>query len=119
MVFVFVVDTEQRPLSPCHPARARRLLTAGKAAVWRRYPFTLILKRAVPNAQPEPLRVKIDPGSRITGLALLNDASGQVAWAAELVHRGQRIRDALLARSTIRRVSGDAFGSRNRSTTSC
>jgi hypothetical protein len=36
MVFVFVVDTERRPLAPCHPARARRLLTEGKAAVWRR-----------------------------------------------------------------------------------
>jgi 5-methylcytosine-specific restriction endonuclease McrA len=71
--------------------------------VWRRYPFTIILKRAIPDAQPEPLRVKIDPGSRTTGLALLNDARGQVAWAAELVHRGQRIRDALLARKTIRR----------------
>lgn len=27
---VLVVDTEQRPLAPCHPARARRLLTEGK-----------------------------------------------------------------------------------------
>src|SRR5258706_7569632 len=55
---VFVVDVEKRPLDPCHPARARALLTAGKAAVWRHYPFTLILRRAVPQAQPHPLRVK-------------------------------------------------------------
>jgi 5-methylcytosine-specific restriction endonuclease McrA len=103
MSHVFVVDTEQRPLNPVHPARARRLLTSGKAAVWRRYPFTIILKWAVPDAQPAPLRVKIDPGSRITGLAIVNDATGQVVWAAELTHRGQRIRDALLARRAIRR----------------
>jgi 5-methylcytosine-specific restriction endonuclease McrA len=107
MVLVFVVDTEQRPLSPCHPARARRLLTAGKAAVWRRHPFTLILKRAVPDARPEPLRLKIDPGSKTTGLALVNNAmgqrQGQVVWAGEVRHRGQRIRDALLARHAIRR----------------
>jgi 5-methylcytosine-specific restriction endonuclease McrA len=100
---VFVVDTEQRPLSPCHPARARRLLTAGKAAVWRRYPFTIILKRAVPEAQPEPLRLKLDPGSRTTGLALVHDRTGQVVWAAELAHRGQRIHAALLARKALRR----------------
>jgi 5-methylcytosine-specific restriction endonuclease McrA len=99
----FVVDTEHRPLSPCHPARARRLLSHGKAAVWRRYPFTIILKRAVSDANPEPLRVKIDPGSRVTGLARVNDRTGQVAWAAEVTHRGQRIRDALLARRGIRR----------------
>src|SRR5258708_22209349 len=94
-IMIFVVDTEQQPLAPCHAARARRLLTEGKAAVWRRYPFTIILKRAVPAAQPEPLRVKIDPGSKITGLALVHDATGQVAWASELLHRGQQVKGAL------------------------
>jgi 5-methylcytosine-specific restriction endonuclease McrA len=78
------------------------LLTEGKAAVWRRYPFTIILKRAVPNANPERLRAKIDPGSRTTGIALVSDRAGQVAWAAELQHRGQRIHDALLTRRAIR-----------------
>jgi 5-methylcytosine-specific restriction endonuclease McrA len=102
-MLVLVVDTEQRPLSPCHPARARRLLTEGKAAVWRHEPFTIILKRAVPEAQPAPLRLKLDPGSRTTGLALVDEASGQVVWAAELAHRGQRIHDALLARTALRR----------------
>ncbi|WP_091331320.1 RRXRR domain-containing protein [Allochromatium warmingii] len=34
--FVFVLDTERRPLSPCHPARARELLRTGKAALLRR-----------------------------------------------------------------------------------
>jgi 5-methylcytosine-specific restriction endonuclease McrA len=99
---VFVVDVDKRPLAPCHAARARRLLTKGRAAVWRRYPFTIILKRAVAEANPAVLRVKIDPGSRTTGLALVNDATGQVVWAAELAHRGQRIRDALLARRAVR-----------------
>jgi 5-methylcytosine-specific restriction endonuclease McrA len=110
-MFVFVVDAAQRPLAPCHPARARRLLSAGKAAVWRTYPFTLILKRtvpdvvpdAVPQSQPQPLRLKIDPGSMTTGLAVLNDATGQVVWAAELTHRGQQVHAALLARKALRR----------------
>jgi hypothetical protein len=100
---VFVVDTEHKPLSLCHPARARLLLTSGKAAVWRRYPFTIILKRVISAAQPDPLRMKIDPGSKTTGLALVNDVTGQVVWAAELEHRGHWIRDALLARRAIRR----------------
>src|SRR5258707_8757620 len=100
---VFVVDAEKRPLAPCHAARARALQTAGKAAVWRRYPFTLILQRAVADAQPQLLRVKIDPGSRTTGLAVMNDVSGQVVWAAELTHRGQQIHAALVARRTLRR----------------
>jgi len=62
-----------------------------------------MLKRAVPDAQPQPLRVKIDPGSRISGLAVMNDATGQVVWAAELTHHGQQIHSALVARQSLRR----------------
>jgi hypothetical protein len=100
---VFVVDTEQRALAPCHPARARRLLAAGKAAVWRRYPFTIILKRAVADAQPAPLRLKLDPGSNVTGIAVVNDTTGQVVWAGELTHRGQQVKARLDQRRTCRR----------------
>jgi 5-methylcytosine-specific restriction endonuclease McrA len=92
---VFVVDTKHRPLAPCHPARARRLLTEGRAAVWRRCPFIIVLKRAVADAQPAPLRVKIDPRSKTTGLAVVNDATGHVVWAGELTHRGQQVKARL------------------------
>ena len=73
MSFVFVLDTQQRPLDPVHPGHARRLLAPGRAAVWCRYPFTLILNIVRPDAAPTPLRLKIDPGSRITGLALVSE----------------------------------------------
>ena len=44
MSSVFVVDQQRKPLDPVHPGRARYLLTAGHAAVLRRYPFTIIPK---------------------------------------------------------------------------
>ncbi len=100
---VFVLDADQHPLVPCRPARARLLLTQKRAAVHRRYPFTIILKAPKPDAAVAPMRVKLDPGSRTTGLAVVNDADGEVVWAAELEHRGQQVRDALLARRAIRR----------------
>jgi 5-methylcytosine-specific restriction endonuclease McrA len=100
---VFVVDSERKPLNPVHPGRARRLLTDRKAAVLRRFPFTIILKGAVPDAQTDPLRVKIDPGSKTTGLAMVNDVSGDVVWAAELSHRGQQIVQNLDNRRMYRR----------------
>ncbi len=106
MSFVFVLDTAQRPLDPIHPGQARRLLAHGQAAVWRRFPFTLILKCALPVAPTIPLRVKLDPGSRTTGIAVvrpLNEATGQVVFAAEVTHRGQQVHDALLARHGVRR----------------
>lgn len=42
MSYVFVLDEQKRPLNPVHPGRARFLLHSGYAAVWRRYPFTII-----------------------------------------------------------------------------
>lgn len=103
MSFVFVIDTEKKPLQPCHPAVARRLLRAGKAAVFRRYPFTIILKRKVSHPQPSALRLKIDPGSRTTGLAILDEEKAKIVFAAELHHRGHRIRDAMLNRKQLRK----------------
>lgn len=103
MSHVFVVDTNKRPLDPVHPGRARLLLTQGKAAVWRRYPFTIRLTTAVEHPQVEPLRLKVDPGSKTTGLALVNDATGQVVFAAELTHRGATIKKALDQRRAVRR----------------
>ncbi|MEO8954098.1 MAG: RNA-guided endonuclease IscB [Ktedonobacteraceae bacterium] len=103
MSYVFVLDTNKQPLNPVHPGEARHLLNAGKAAVLKRYPFTIILKYAVETPQVQPLRVKFDPGSRTTGIALVDHASGKVLFAAELSHRGQAIKHALDGRRAIRR----------------
>ncbi len=100
---VFVIDINKQPLSPCSAGKARRLLSSGKASVYRRYPFTIILHRQVEDANPQPLRFKVDPGSRTSGLALVNDQTGQVLWAAELSHRGWLIKDAMQKRSGLRR----------------
>ncbi|HLZ62781.1 MAG TPA: RRXRR domain-containing protein, partial [Ktedonosporobacter sp.] len=88
MSYVFVLDSNKRPLNPIHPGKARRLLSQQKAAVLKRFPFTIILKHEVEEPVTTPLRIKIDPGSKTTGLALVNDATGQVVFAAELTHRG-------------------------------
>ena len=100
---VFVVDTKKQPLNPVHPGRARMLLSQGKAAVYRCFPFTIILKTAVEAPKLEPLRVKLDPGSKTTGIAVVNDADGAVVFAANLEHRGQHIKARLDSRRAIRR----------------
>jgi hypothetical protein len=68
---VFVVDTNKQPLNPVHPAQARKLLSCGKAAVYRRYPFTIILKVEIVNPVVADLRIKLDPGSKTTGIAIV------------------------------------------------
>lgn len=98
--FVFVLDTHRKPLTPCTPGMARSLLKAGKAMVFRMYPFTIILPKVV-QATPEPLTLKLDPGSQVTGIALLQTTA--LIWVAELIHRGQGIQAALLSRRQLRR----------------
>jgi 5-methylcytosine-specific restriction endonuclease McrA len=104
-MYVFVLDQNQKPLDPCHPARARELLKSGRAAVCRRYPFTIVLKdRKVEESVVHPHRIKIDPGSKTSGIAVVQEPTGRVVGAIEVTHRGQAIRDALLSRRALRRV---------------
>lgn len=99
---VFVIDSDKRPLDPIRPARARQLLRDRKAAIFKRFPFTLILKESRPHTPCYPLRIKIDPGSKVTGIALVNEFTGEVVFAAELKHRGFAIREALTSRRQLR-----------------
>ena len=90
---------------PCTPARARRLLDAGRAAVSRCVPFTLILRdRAACEVQP--VAFKADPGSTTTGIALIGEFPMQgrvVLWAGHLEHRGEAVRKRLKDRRFLRR----------------
>jgi 5-methylcytosine-specific restriction endonuclease McrA len=101
---VFVLDSYYKPLDPVHPGRARLLLKQGKAAVYRRFPFTIILKMVVDQLRVEPLRLKIDPGSKTTGITIVNDATGEVVFAANLEHRGGSIKKSLDSRRVVRRA---------------
>src|SRR5690242_2411732 len=86
---VFVIDTNKQPLNPVHPGRARILLSTGRAAIFRRYPFTIILKQVVESPKTPDLRLKIDPGSKTTGIAIVDEVTGEVVFAAEISHRAQ------------------------------
>ena len=99
---VAVLDTHKRILEPCHPAVARRLLREGKAAVFKRYPFTLILKREVDNSKTTDYTLSVDPGSRCTGLAI-TDAENNITAVFELHHRGAAVKKGLSDRASYRR----------------
>ena|SRR5215212_2392902 len=72
MTKVFVLDKGGEPLMPTHPARARRLLASGKAAVHKRVPFTIRLKTRS-GGRVQAVRMKIDPGSMVTGIAIVRE----------------------------------------------
>ena len=80
--YAFLIDANKKPLNPIHPTQARKLLDSGIAAVFRRYPFTLILKRVVENPVVHPLTLKIDPGSKVTGISLVTDRNNMNSSAS-------------------------------------
>jgi 5-methylcytosine-specific restriction endonuclease McrA len=111
---VFVLDKHQRPLMPATEKRARLLLARGRAVVVKRYPFTIRLKDRI-GGQLQPIQIKLDPGSKTTGMAVIRE---QAAVAAEtgdrlkpitvlslfhLQHRGYAIGENLRARAGFRK----------------
>jgi 5-methylcytosine-specific restriction endonuclease McrA len=107
---VFVLDRKGRPLMPCSEKRARLLLERGRAVVHRRTPFTIRVKdRLVEHSTLQPVVLKLDPGSRTTGVAVVREEqtpAGVVHHAlhlAEITHRGETVREHLLKRAAYRR----------------
>lgn len=82
---IFVLNKNKKPLSPCHEAVARKLLKSGKAVVHKNYPFTIRLKKTKESRDNSEFRLKIDYGSRHTGIAILKDSI--VVWMAQLHHK--------------------------------
>jgi 5-methylcytosine-specific restriction endonuclease McrA len=103
---VFVLDKQGRPLMPCTEKRARLMLERGRARVHRVVPFVIRLTdRKAEDSAFQSLRVKLDPGSKETGIALVREKVNGVAVLNlfELIHRGRQISEALTQRSGYRR----------------
>ncbi len=87
---VFVLDTHQKPLMPCSEKRARLLLERGRARVHQIAPFTIrLVDRLQENSVLQDLRLKLNPGSKTSGMALvLEGAQGdQAIFFGEIVHK--------------------------------
>ena len=100
---------------PCSEKRANRLLQAGRARVHRRFPFVIrLVDLEQPTCALQPLHLKLDPGSKTTGLAVCRLEErhtpssptlhiSHILFLMELVHRGAAIKAALHSRSAHRR----------------
>ena len=96
---VYVRNQDGTPLIPCRPAKARKLLKAGKARVVGRSPFTIQLTWQCEGHVQEVV-VGIDKGSSVTGLSCVGN--GVVLLAAEIHHR-RDVKEKLNTRRTHRR----------------
>ncbi|MBK1734745.1 HNH endonuclease [Halorhodospira abdelmalekii] len=106
---VLVLDKRKKPLMPCSEKRARLLLERGRAVVHRMRPFTIRLKdRTVEESELQPIEIKIDPGSKTTGVTVVrkdetDPERQQVVMLMEIEHRGQQISEKLTQRRAFRR----------------
>ncbi len=107
---VFVLDQHKQSLMPCSEKRARLLLSRKRAVVHRVMPFTIRLKdRCVEGCHLQPVALKLDPGSKTTGIALARieqTEQGEIHHAmhlAELAHRGENVHKAMQQRARYRR----------------
>ena len=101
---VFVKSSLGEALMPCHPARARMLIHFGRAICEKVYPFTIkLIDRDTSDLQP--VQLKIDPGSRHSGLALVlnGEQHTKVIFGAVLHHKGHLITSNLKSRASLRR----------------
>ena len=101
---------------PCSEKRARLLLERGRARIHRVLPFVIrLVDRHTSDCAFQSLEIKLDPGSKITGIALVRAKeqtiieTGEVKKEVaalnlfELTHRGRQISEALTARRAMRR----------------
>ena len=99
---VFVIDKSKKPLDMISNAEARILLKNKLAIVDKVHPFTIRLKDNSYGSKDRTYIVKLDPGSRTTGIAITDDKDA-VVMLAELEHRGYIIKKSLGSRKAIRR----------------
>lgn len=103
---VYVLDKQGHPLMPCSEKRARLLLERGRARVHRQMPFVIRLTDRLRFASSyQSLAIKIDPGSKFTGIAVVRLRAKHVSVLSliELAHRGAMIQKALFQRAGYRR----------------
>lgn len=91
---VLVVDKHKKPCNTISEAYARRLLFKKQAVIHKRFPFTIRLKNDNAVLKDRAYTVKLDPGSRHTGIAIVDDKDS-VVILSEIEHRGYLIKKNL------------------------
>lgn len=93
---IFVLNKDKSVLNPTTNAKAHWLLNKGYATIYRYQPFSIRLKKQVKNPNLKNYVLKIDPGSKTTGLSI--NYGSEVVFLANLEHRADTIKQNLQTR---------------------
>ncbi|WP_438314992.1 RNA-guided endonuclease IscB [Sporosarcina sp. FA9] len=97
-MLVYVLNQHGKPLMPCKPRKARKLLEQGKANVFQRTPFTIQLKYGS-SGYTQPVSLGVDAGTKHIGLSATTE--GRVLFEGEVQLRTD-IQKLLSARRALR-----------------
>jgi len=86
---VYVLNMRGRPLAPCRPQKAKKLLKQGKAGVVIRTPFTIRLKHATGEAV-QPVTLGVDSGYSYIGLSAVTET--KEGYAAQITMRSDLVK---------------------------
>lgn len=119
MLYVPVVSSTSKPLMPCHPAKARRLVREGKAI--RRFKKGLFYLKLTQrqDGDTQPIATGVDPGSKREGFTVkskkhtyLNIQATAVTWVKDhaeqrrTMRRGRRYRKTPCRKNRKNRARG-------------
>lgn len=99
-MYVYVISKNGKPIMPCKPAKARKLLRDGKARCVKRIPFTIQLLFDCEEITQEVI-AGLDTGSKVIGSACISN--GKVIYQSE-IHLRQDIKSKMDRRRIYRRT---------------
>ena len=110
----FVVGSDGIALSPCSVQRAAKLRKQGRARLYLPEPYTIILldrKASDPDLGVFETEVRIDPGSRHTGIAVVMKLpkEDRIVHQGEIQHRGDITKRLLERKGHRRRRRGNKW----------
>lgn len=102
---IIALDKNKRPLGFLTERRCRILMERKRAVLYRVFPTVVILMDVdARTIQDLPsYRIKIDPGSKYTGIAIIRKDTNELIYAMQIEHRGDAVRAGLLKRKMSRR----------------
>ena len=80
---VHVISVGGKPLMPCKPAKARKLLKKGRATVYKMRPFSIQLEFECENEVQE-VKIGIDVGFKHIGFSAITDEKELISGTVEL-----------------------------------
>ena len=100
-MLAFALNRHGKPLMPCKPQKAKKILRQGKAKMVQGSPFTIKLTYGS-RGHKQKLIARMDLGSKVIGMAVARE-SGQLVLQCEVHLRGEEIKAKMEQKRTYRR----------------